>query len=113
MKIKKFNSKREHHCARGPPPPEVGTFLHEAVDDDAVAVDRGVLVVQWVDERLAQVKQALYFVWLSCISEGNVFSGGGNYVSRQNMRDGKETEGQSRRSVILGVLVYTAYHNMF
>lgn len=57
--IQIYNSEREHHRARGPPRPGVGAFLHEAVNDDAVAVDRGVLVVQGVDERLAQIEQAL------------------------------------------------------
>lgn len=56
---KKHASEREHHGASGPPPAKVGALLQEAVDDDAVAVDRGVLVVQRVNERLAQVEQSL------------------------------------------------------
>lgn len=51
--------KRENLGALGPTASHIGTLLDEAVDDDAVAVDRGVLVVERVDERLGQVEQAL------------------------------------------------------
>lgn len=47
-----------------PPAPHVGALLDEAVDDDAVAVDRCVLVVEGVDERLGQVEQSLLLLLL-------------------------------------------------